>query len=150
MKRSSFLTVVAASTLALLVGCEGQTDKVSAVAPQARQAIGAAAVARYPGNATTSPDVQAAAINYPEKHYLEIYNFGNQSIPSGAVWVNGTYTAQFDGIAPHGYTTIRYGSLLAAGNTTYDLKNLNQPVAKVEIQTDKGLFSVQGPSVKND
>ena len=150
MKSSSFLTVMAVSWLALLVGCEGQTDKVSAVTPQARQAIGAAAVAHYPGNAMTSPDVQAAAINYPEKKLIEVYNFGNQSIPAGAVWVNGTYTAQFDGIAPHSYTTVRYGSLLAAGNTTYDLKNLNQPVAKVELQSDKGLFSVQGPAVKND
>jgi hypothetical protein len=27
---------------------------------------------------------------------------------------------------------------------------LNQPVAKVELETDRGLFTVQGPTVKND
>ena len=70
MIRSIFLTAVAASAMAMMVGCEGKGDKVSGVAPEARQAISAAATARYPGNPTTSRDVQAAAINYPEKKFV--------------------------------------------------------------------------------
>ena len=150
MTRSIFLTAMAASALALVVGCEGKADKVSSVQPEARQAISAAATARYPGNPTTSRDVQAAAINYPEKKVVEIYNLGNTSIPPGNVWVNGSYMTHVDGIAPKSYTAVKYGQLLEAGTPANDLKSLNQPVAKVEIQTDKGLFSVQGPSVKND
>ena len=150
MLRSIFVTVVAASGLALLVGCEGKGDKVSAVAPEARQAISAAATARYPGNPSTSRDVQAAAINYPDKKYVEIHNLGTQSIPAGTAWVNGTFMTHIEGIAPKSFTTVRYGQLLEAGAPANDLKNLNQPIAKVEIQTDRGLFSVQGPTIKND
>jgi hypothetical protein len=150
MTRSIFLTAVAASAMALMVGCEGKADKVSGVAPEARQAISAAATARYPGNPTTSRDVQAAAINYPEKKFVEVHNLGNTSIPAGNVWVNGTYMTHIEGIAPRSYTTVQYGQLLEAGAPSNDLKHLNQPVAKVEIQTDKGLFSVQGPTIKND
>jgi hypothetical protein len=150
MTRSIFLTAVAASAIALMVGCEGKGDKVSGVAPEARQAISAAATARYPGNPTTSRDVQAAAINYPEKKFVEVHNLGNTSIPAGNIWVNGTYMTHIDGIAPKSYATVQYGQLLEAGAPANDLKHLNQPVAKVEIQTDKGLFSVQGPTIKND
>jgi hypothetical protein len=94
--------------------------------------------------------VQAAAINYTDKKYVEIHNLGTQSIPAGTVWVNGTYMTHFDGIAPKSFTTVQYGALLEAGAPANDLKHLNQPIAKVEVQTDKGLFSVQGPTIKND
>jgi hypothetical protein len=150
MRRSIFLTAVTASAIALLAGCEGKGDKVSSIDPEARQAISAAATARYPGNPTTSRDVQAAAINYTDKKYIEIHNLGTASIPAGTVWVNGTFMTHFDGVAPKSFTTVHYGSLLEAGSPSNDLKRLSQPVAKVEVQTDRGLFSVQGPTVKND
>jgi hypothetical protein len=150
MLRTIFSTVVAASALALGVGCEGKGDKVSGVAPEARQAISAAATAHYPGNPSTSRDVQAAAINYVDKKYVEIHNLGTQSIPAGTVWVNGTYMTRIEAIAPKSFATVKYGALLEAGAPANDLKHLNQPIAKVEVQTDKGLFSVQGPTIKND
>ena len=140
----------AAAVILGLTGCESQTDKVSGVGPEARQAISQAAVARYPGNPTISRNMQVAAVNYPQKNLLEIHNLGNQSIPSSVVWVNGTFMTRIDGIAPKGVHTIKHGELLEAGPATNDLKTLNQPVAKVEIQTDRGLYSVQGPSIKRD
>src|SRR3954464_6349831 len=149
MRSTIFVTAVAAS-MAMLAGCEGKTDKVSAVAPEARQAISAAAMARYPGNPTTSRDIQLAAVTYPEKKYVEILNLGTTSIPASNVWVNGTFMTHIDGIAPKSLTTVQYGSLLEAGTATNDLKSLNQPVSKVEIQTDRGLFSVQGPTIKHE
>lgn len=146
--RSHLVLLFAAGTLALtLIGCQAKTDKVGAVGKEARQAISEAAVSRYPGNPTTSRDVQVAAVNYPGKNELEIHNLGNQSIPSSIVWVNGTFMTRIEGIAPKGIATVRHSQLLEAGPATNDLKALNQPVAKVELQTDRGLYSVQGPSI---
>lgn len=148
MRQSTILTLAAA--VALAAGCETKTDKVSAVGKEARQAISEAAVAKYPGNPTTSRDMVVAAVNYPEKNILEIHNLGNQSIPASTVWVNGTFMTRIDGIAPKSVATIKHSTLLEAGPATNDLKALNQPVAKVEIQTDRGLYTVQGPSIKHE
>jgi hypothetical protein len=142
--------MAAAAIVALLAGCETKTDKVSAVGPEARQAISEAAVARYPGNPMTSRDMQLMAVNYPEKKYLEIHNPGNTSVPQSTVWVNGTFMTKIDGIPPKGVVEVQHGALLEAGPATNDLRALNQPVAKVEIQTSRGLFTVQGPTIQRD
>ena len=136
------------AVLGMLVGCQGKTNKVSGVGVEAREAISQATLARYPGNPTTSRDVQVVAINYPDKHYLELHNFGTSSVPASTVWVNGSFVSTISGIPPKSYTTVRHGSLLEAGPATNDLKKLEQPVAKVELQTDRGLFTVQGPTIK--
>ena len=133
---------------ALGVGCQPKAEKVSLVGREARQAISQAATARYPGNAMTPRDFQAVAINYPAKNVLEIHNPGTTSIPACAVWVNGTFLTQIDGVAPKSFVEVRHSALLEAGPATNDLKASKQPVAKVEIQTNGGLFSVQGPTIK--
>jgi hypothetical protein len=143
MKSYALCAVFAA--VGIVGGCGGKTESVSGVGQEARQAISQAAVARYPGRAMTSPDVQLTAINYPTKDYLEIHNTGTSSIPR---WVNGTFLTTIDGIAPKGFVTVQHGSLLEAGPATNDLKKLNQPVSKVEVETDRGLFTVQGPTIK--
>lgn len=144
----TYLLMASLATMGILSGCGGKTDKVSAVGPQARGAISQAAVAQYPGGATTSPDVQLAAIDYPDKHYLEIHNLGTQSVPPSTVWVNGTFLTTVDSIAPKSFTTVQHGSLLEAGPATNDLRKLKQTPTKVEIETEQGLFSVQGPTIK--
>lgn len=143
----NYFVAVSLGVLGLLAGC-GKTDKVSAVGPDAREAISHAATARYPGRAITSPDVQLTAINYPDKNYLEIHNPGSTSIPRSTVWVNGTFLTSIEGIAPKGFVTVQHGSLLEAGPGTNDLKKLKQPVSRVEIESEEGLFTVQGPTIK--
>ena len=142
------LLLTSLATLGVMVGCGGKTNKVQAVGPEAREAISQATLARYPGNATTSREVQVAAINYPGKDYLELHNLGTTSIPPSRVWVNGTFVTSINGIPPKSFTTVQHGNLLEAGPATNDLKKLNQPVARVEIETDRGLFTVQGPTIK--
>ena len=146
MRRYLLLTSVAA--LGIVAGCGPKANKVTAVGPEAREAISQATMARYPGRATTSPEVQVAAINYDKKHYIELHNLGTTSIPPSTVWVNGTFVTNISGIPPKSYTTVQHGALLEAGPATNDLRKLEQPVAKVEIETDNGLFTVQGPTIK--
>lgn len=143
-----YLLGVSLAVLGILAGCGPKTNKVAGVGEEAREAISLAATARYPGRAMTSPDVQLTAIDYPTKDYLEIYNPGRTSIPRSTVWVNGTFLTTIDGIPPKGFVTVLHASLLEAGPATNDLKKLKQPVSKVEVQTDKGLFTVQGPTIK--
>ena len=146
MRTHLILTSVLA--MGVLAGCGGKTDKVSAVGPGARGAISQATLARYPGNATTSPDIEVTAINYPRKGYIELHNSGSTSVPPSTVWVNGTFLTQIEGIPPKGFVTVQHATLLEAGPGVSDLKTLKQPVASVELETDGGLFTVRGPTVK--
>lgn len=143
-----YLLLSSLAALGILAGCGPKTNKVSGVGADAREAISQATMARYPGRATTSPDVQVAAINYDKKHFIELHNLGTSSIPPSTVWVNGTFVTNIAGIPPKSFTTIQHGALLEAGPATNDLRKLEQPVAKVELQTDRGLFTVQGPTIK--
>ena len=142
-----YLLVASLAALGIASGC-GRTDKVAGVGPGAREAISQAAVAQYPGRATTSPDVQLTAIDYPGKDMLELHNTGTVSIPRSTVWVNGTFLTTIEGIPPKGFATVQHANLLEAGPATNDLKTTKQPVNKVEVETDRGLFTVQGPTIK--
>jgi hypothetical protein len=150
MRTHPFFTLTIVAILAFLTGCATRMDNVSGVSKEARQAISEAAVARYPGNPSISRDVQAMAINYPDKAFIEIHNFGNQSIPASTVWVNGIFMTRIEGIAPKSFATVEHGRLLEAGPATTDLQMLSQPVARVELQTPRGLFAVYGPTIKHD
>lgn len=62
--------------------------------------------------------------------------------------MNGAFVTQIDSIPPKGSVTIRHAELLEAGPGTGDVKKLDQPVNRVELQTSDGLFSVVGPAQK--
>lgn len=145
---SRYLLGVSLAALGILAGCGPKTNKVAGVGEEAREAISLAATARYPGRAMTSPDVQLTAIDFPTKDYLEIHNPGTTSIPHSTVWVNGTFLTTIAGIPPKGFVTVQHASLLEAGNPANDLRKLKQHVSKVEVETDRGLFTVQGPTIK--
>src|SRR4051812_1141357 len=146
----SFLpSVIGASVIGLitLAGCS--TDRVAQVGSEPRAAISEAALASYPQQPAVASDrVQAAAVDRPDQKEIEIFNLSDQSIPPGRVWVNGGFLAQSPNIAPRGSTIIKYSDLLEAGHAVNDLKQLQQPVRKVELQTREGLFKIQGPAMK--
>jgi hypothetical protein len=113
-----------------------------------REQITFAATARYPGNAQSSDQVQAAALDDPNDQQFTIYNLSNRPIPQATVWVNGSFVRQVDGIGPKGHVTLAYGDLIQAGPGTSDLKQSNQAVGRVDLQTSAGLFKVEGPGLK--
>jgi hypothetical protein len=145
------MTIKPLSTAALaaamglpLLGCEVQ--HISQVGQAPREAISYAATAHYPGNATTSPSVHAAAVADPDAHELTIYNLSDNGIPGSTVWVNGAVVHQIAPIPPRGSATVDYSQFLQAGEGVKTLRQLDQPVSKVELQTAEGLFAVEGPA----
>ena len=129
----------------VVAGCA--TKRVSGVDPEARQQIGYAATATYPGNPYQRPDkVNASAAVDHEDEEIQIYNLSDNAIVSPKVWVNGAYVRQLPTIGPRAAATVEYRGLLQAGEPSMDFKRAGQAVSKVEIQTADGLFTVQGPS----
>ena len=141
------LGLMAATVMAMAAGCE--TQNPSNVAPQARHDITFAATARYPGNAISAPDrVQATAVVNDKMDRLEIYNPSDRAIPPSTVWVNGLFVHQLGPIPPKGMATIDKDALLQAGPSAMSLTDSKQAIAKVELQTGDGLYTVQGPAMK--
>ena len=142
------LKVVGAATVAagLLAGCA--TQDVGRVGQEPREAIGYAATAEYPGNARKSDRVQVTAVNDDGAHEMILYNLSNQSVPASSVWVNGAFVTKIDTIPPKGSVTVKHSELLEAGPGTGDVKRLDQPVTRVELQTPDGLFAAGGPAQK--
>jgi hypothetical protein len=140
------LTAASAVALAFAAGCDA--EHVGDVQQMPREQITFAATARYPGNAQSSDKVQAVALDAPGDHQFTIYNLSDRPIPQATVWVDGSFVRQLDGIGPKSHLTLNYADLIQAGPSTTDLKQSNQAVSQVELQTADGLFKVEGPGMK--
>jgi hypothetical protein len=127
----------------LFVGCS--TQNVGMVGDNAREAITYAARAKYPGAAQESDRYKSVAIVNPETKIIDVYNLSTQTIPATALWVNGAFVKQIAPIAPKGHVTTKYVELLEAGPGARSFSQVETPVQKVELQTNDGNFSVQGP-----
>jgi hypothetical protein len=140
--------LVATSTVAFAfaAGCESQ--HVGDIGQMPREQITFAATARYPGTAQSSDKVEAVALDAPSDGQFTIYNLAGRPIPQATVWVNGSFVRQVDGIGPKGHVTLNYGDLIQAGPGTSDLKQSDEAVGRVELQTSEGLFKVDGPGRK--
>jgi hypothetical protein len=133
----------------VLAGGACTTRNVAQVDPEAREAIGYAATARYTeGGVQRSDRAQVAAVDYPKLKELEILNLRETALTSPTLWVNGAYVRRLPTIAPKGAAKVKYGALLQAGQPGVDFAAADQPVTKVELQTDQGMVTVQGPAIK--
>jgi hypothetical protein len=92
--------------------------------------------------------MEVVAFNDPDRDLLQIHNLTDRSVPPSAVWVNEVFVARVETIPPKSHVTVKYSELLEAGPSVNDLKMLDAPVAKVELETDQGLFTVMGPATK--
>ena len=146
MLRCAIAAAVLATVLSGLTGCAA--DKVSQVGERPRELISFAATAEYPGNARESDSVQVVAFDDPRRKEFELHNLGTVSVPASAVWVNGGFVTKVESIPPKEHVTVRYSSLVEAGQGTNDFKRMGQPLRRVELATDGGLFTVLGPATR--
>ena len=142
--RSHF--ILAGAVALLLLCCE--TGEIRRVGDEPREAISHAATASYRGGAVPSNTYQMAAVDDPGEKRVILYNLTDNSVPAATVWVNGAFVRQIPSIAPRGSAEVSYSELLEAGAGTRDLRALEQPVRKVEIEIADRLYTVQGPANK--
>jgi hypothetical protein len=137
---------IAVLAAGLAAGC--QANKVTQVAPEARESIAYAATAKYPGSPQTSSRYQLVALDDPNAREVTVYNLTNDPIPAKAIWVNRTYVRRGSPIGARGHTVIPYGSFLEAAAPSNDFSKASQPVSRVDLQTDDGLYAVLGPGLR--
>ena len=148
MRTIATISILGAGLLLASAGCE--TQQIARVGNEPREQIAYAATAKYPADQTARTGLQVAAVDDVDGKKLTLMNLTDNAIPPSTIWVNGAYLHQVSTIAPRGMVDVNYAQLLMAGPTPQDLKQSNQTVRKVELQTHDGFFTVQGPSKKTD
>jgi hypothetical protein len=152
MLRRTFKTLGVGSVLAAfatLAGCSADAGfnpvGKSSEEMTPTQLAAYAATSKYPTEAQPSSDLRAAAIVNRDKGTIKIYNFSDRPIHAARVWVNKAFVAKIDGIAPQQKVTISTDKMYGPfGNTFADQKDT--PIGTVQLQTDEGLFNLQGPA----
>jgi hypothetical protein len=147
---------VAVILMAVMFGCAGgnrnrsSTSTTSTVTPPA-EAMSDTQLAAHAGNATfpTTPatdDRRIAAIVSRDRRTIKLYNFETTPIRAVNVWVNGSYVQPLNGIAGQSKAIIRTDKLYnGLGNT---FASRNEEVARVQLETQEGLYNVMGPATE--
>lgn len=132
----------------VMAGCT--TNELDAVGTQPREAITYAAQASYPKGMHATDSVKLVAFNDTDKKTLQIHNLDMHTFPTSTVWVNKAFLAKLPPIVPKGSVEVKYSDLLEAGQGVSDLSKVKGPVTTVELQSEEGLFTVQGPAVRKE
>ena len=150
------LVVVAA---AMLVGCAGGgsgarrnavAGSTSPTDPPA-EAMSDTQLAAHAGNAkfpSARPEDgrRIAAIVSRDRRTIKLYNFESNPVRAVNVWVNGSYVQPIQGIPGQSKAVIRTEKLFnGLGNT---FASRNEEVARVQLETQDGLFNVMGPATE--
>jgi hypothetical protein len=152
--------VLAVVAVTLLVGCGGggrAADRSSALSnggtpnnPPA-EAMSDTQLAAHAGNAkfpTAQPqnDRRIAAVVSGDRRTIKLYNFESNPVRAVNVWINGSYVQPIQGIPGQSKTIIRTDKLYnGLGNT---FASRNEEVARVQLETQDGLFNVMGPATE--
>ena len=148
LKRS--LALVGALALA---GCGtdmfGPNDsaRLAAQAPTNAELAAYAGSHKYPTTQPAKDNLKVASIIDPNRGVLKVYNFSNQPIQDGNVWVNQSYVQHIRGIAPGSAPVlIREGDLY--NNLGQRFSSQQEHVRTVQIETAGNLYTVMGPGAE--
>jgi hypothetical protein len=143
------LVLLALAAAASVAGCSanGEFNPVGQGAEKEMtptQLAAFAATAKYPDTQPLN-GLKVAAIVNRDKGTIKIYNFSGQPIHNARVWINKAYVAKIDGVAPQNKATVEVDKLYGPfGNNFASQKDT--PISSVQLQTDEGLFDVEGPA----
>jgi hypothetical protein len=100
--------------------------------------------AKFPADQQARSDLQVASILSPDKTTIKLYNFTNDPLRNIDVWVNGSYVQHVDGISPQSSVLIHTDELFNGLGKSFS--GQAEPVSKVQIATDHGLYTLWGPA----
>jgi hypothetical protein len=100
--------------------------------------------AKFPADQAPKTDLQLASILSADKSTIKIYNFSTDPLRNVDVWVNGSYVQHVAGISPQGSVLIHTNELYNGLGKNF--AGQSEPVSKVQVSSDHGLFSTWGPA----
>jgi hypothetical protein len=119
-------------------------DKAAVARPTPEELAAYAGHATFPTTQPAQSDLQLASIVGADKSSIKIYNFTNKDLRNIDIWVNGSYVQHVGGIAPQSSVVIQTSELY--NGLGKNLAGQGEPISRVQISTDHGLFNVWGPA----
>jgi hypothetical protein len=121
-----------------------EANRNAVAEPTAPELAAYAGHAKFPAEETAKTDLQVASILSADKSTIKIYNFSPDPLRNVDVWVNGSYIQHVDGISPQGSVLIHTNNLYNGLGKNF--AGQSEPVSKVQISSDHGLFTTWGPA----
>jgi hypothetical protein len=103
-----------------------------------------AATAHLPDNAEARHDLKVAAVIDRGSNKIHIYNFGDQPVEGGNIWINREFVQRFD-------TIPAYGEIVLSRSNFYDhngqnLRSASVSTETIHLQHDNDVYVLMGPA----
>ncbi len=140
------------AALTCMAGCAatGQSSRNSAkmatAEPTSEQLAAYAGRHAFPSTQPAQDNLRAAAIISRDHKTLKVYNFSKEPIPESEVWINGAYVTQIPGVAPQ--SNVDISTKRAYNAFGQNFSETSEPVSRVQIKTDQGLYNALGPATE--
>lgn len=101
------------------------------------------ATSKYPTTAASSKRLDVFVVVNQSKNVIKAYNTGGEPIRNAKLWVNKTFVAKIDGIAPSAPVLIKTDRLYDSIGNVFAKQTLE--VSAVQLEIDGVLHEVHGP-----
>jgi hypothetical protein len=120
------------------------SDRAAVATPTSEELAAYAGHSKFPADEQAKSDLQIASILSSDKSTIKIYNFTNDPLRNIDVWVNGSYVQHVAGISPQSSVLIHTDQLYNGLGKSFS--GQSEPVSKVQVATDHGLYTLWGPA----
>jgi len=146
-----FRSVIVSSvvlTLGLLAGCASSSKSTAGAASASfdemtpTQIAAWSATSRYPQTAPMKKNDVTIIVNQG-KNTIKLYNLSGTPLRNSKLWVNKTFVAKVDAVAPQTNMVINTERLYDGVGNVFSKQKLE--VTSVQLQTEEGLYDLLGP-----
>lgn len=141
---ASILVAVAGLSGCVGSGGRGSSASTSFDEMTPTQIAAWSATSKYPEANGTPRRMDVAVIVNKDQKTIKVYNFTGEAVRNAKLWVNKTFVAQIDGIAPGSKVLVRTDRLYDGVGNAFAKQKLE--VSAVQLQTEQGLFDLHGPA----
>jgi|GEM_PF-2245049 len=145
----SRVSVSLALTLFALAGCAGSPNRTPGSGTSASfdemtptQIAAWSATSKYPQSSPVKKMDVTVIVNQ-DKNTIKVYNLSGAPLRNSKLWVNKTFVAKVDAVAPQTNLVINTERLYDSVGNVFSKQKLE--VTTVQLETDGALFDLLGP-----
>jgi hypothetical protein len=136
-----------ALALTSLVGCSASFQPIGSSSPsqdETAQLAAYAATARLPDNVDVHHDMKVAAVVDRGSNSIHIYNFSDQPVESGNIWINREFVQRVDSIPAHGQIVLSRAKFFDRNGQS--LTTASVSTETIHLQHDNDVYELLGPA----
>lgn len=136
-----------ALALTSLVGCSASLQTVGSSTPsqdETAELAAYAATAHLPDNVDVHHDLKVAAVVDRGSNMIHLYNFSDQPVEGGNIWINREFVQRFDSIPAHGQIILSRAKFFDRNGQS--LRQATVSTETIHLQHDTQVYELLGPA----